>query len=597
MKLLTDLELLRGVPPGHLRDIAETRRLTLPGPASTDSLDLEEIARRLFAEASLREALRGLSQPQWAIMRELARCGGQAPNFDLRAYLIAAGLIPGSGRAPDAQINLYELALHRLLVLGLVFWGRLDALGAHGYASGAHEGLLVVPPAVRALLATIEPTEQEAAAPLWQPRAPRIGSAELFQRDLYLYWNAVREQPAGLALLANGQLPKAALRPLNAALSVKTELEGIRTEPEAGRLFFLRLLAQALGLLEVRGETLHAVHASAFWERSVAERTRRAFTVWLDGTFWNELLHLSGVTLRPTPPEAAHPEVLRARRAALALLNEEAASGWISRRALLALAHLRQPNLLFPARGRGQVDRYSAAGNVFGLDFRPRGGWISPHETWLRVEGAFLAAVLEGPLAWLGAIDLDGAGNEEVAAYCVSAVGRALLGKGDWPSALTETEGGRLVVQPNFEAIALPPLRESLLCFLDQCAERQSLDQIALYHLTRERWLHMLRDGMSADSLLERLEQLAAAPLPQNMRYTLLEWERQAQRIRLYRGVALLEVREAALLDALLADAALAPLIFRRLTPNAALVARQHLPRLYQALLERGHLPQRLPPV
>ncbi len=597
MKPLTDLELLRGAPPGHLRDIAETRRLVFPGsPAGAGSLDLEDMARRLFAEPSLREALRGLSQPQWAILRELARCGGQASNFDLRAYVIAAGWIPGSGRAPDAQTSLYELALSRLLSLGLVFWGRLDMPGAREYASGAHEGLLVVPPAVLRLLETLDHPDQEAALPGWKPRAPRLASAELLQRDLYLYWNAVREQPDGLTLMAHAQLPKAALRPLNAALSLKTDLEGIRTEQEAGRLYFLRLLGQALGVLAVRGEALHAEEASAFWAASLAERARRSFSAWLDGTFWNELLHLPGVLLRPNPAEAAHPQVLRARQAILTLLRDEVTSGWISRAALLALARLRQPHLLIPARNTGQGDRYAAAGNPFGLDFRPRGGWLSPQESWLRVEGAFLAAVLEGPLFWLGALDQDVAAAGEVVAYHVSSVGQALLGQGDWPPALTDKESGRLVLQPNFEALALPPLREALLCFLDQVAERQSLDQVALYRLTRKRWLHALQQGHSAANLIARLEQVAEAPLPQNMRYTLLEWERQAQRIRLYRGVALLEVQDAAVLDALLADAAVAALIRRRLTPTVALVDRQRLPLLYQMLLERGQLPQKLPP-
>src|SRR5579883_3376634 len=153
MKPLTDLELLRAAPPSHLHAIAEARRLTLPGSATAGGPALEELARRLFHEPSLREALRGLSSAQWAILRELARSGGQAPNFDLRAYLLAAGLVPGGGRAPDAQIRLYELALSRLLTLGLVFWGRLDLPGAREYASGAHEGLLVVPPSVLAVLA------------------------------------------------------------------------------------------------------------------------------------------------------------------------------------------------------------------------------------------------------------------------------------------------------------------------------------------------------------------------------------------------------------------------------------------------------------
>jgi hypothetical protein len=598
MKALSDLELLRAAPPGHLRAIAETRRLALPdAPGDAGAPALEEIARRLFHEPSLREALRGLSQPQWAILRELARCGGQAPNVDLRAYLIVAGFIPGSGRAPDAQVSLYELALSRLLGLGLVFWGRLDMPRAREYASGAHDGLLVVPPSVLALLAAPDFASSEEPAAQWQPRAPQAGSAEVFQRDLYLYWNAVREQSAGLTLLANGQLAKAALRPLNAALSLKTELDAIRGEQEAGRLFFLRLLAQALGLLETRDETLRAVDVPAFWAQSVAERTRRSFRAWRDGTFWNELLHLPGVTLRPQPPQTAPAEVLRARQVALTLLGAEVAGGWVSRSALLALARLRQPHLLFPPRRKGQVDRYTAAGNPFGLDFRPRGGWLSPYENWLRVEGAFLAAVLEGPLFWLGAVDLDYTSSGETAAYHLSPVGLALLGQGDWPPVLTETEAGRLVIQPNFEALALPPLRESLLCFLDRVAERQALDQVARYTLTRERWLRALQQGESAAALIEQLEDLAATALPQNLRYSLLEWERQAQRIRLYRRVALLEVQEAALLDALLSDGVLAPLILRRLTPTAALVDRARLALLYQALLERGQLPQLVHPV
>lgn len=597
MRALTDLELLRAAPPGHVRNIAEARRLALPGSSAAGGLDLEEAARQLFQAPSLREALRRLSQPQWAILRELARCGGQASNYDLRAYLIASGLIPGSGRAPEARGSLYELALGRLLGAGLVFWGRLDMLGSREYASGAHEGVLVVPPSVLALLASPDLADQEAPVALWQPRAPRDGSVEVFQRDLYLYWHAVREQADGLALLDNGQLPKAALRPLNAALSLKSELDGVRSEQEAGRLFFLRLIAQALGLLEARGGMLRAVDASdalAFFRQSIAERARRAFVAWRDGRFWNELLHLPGVTLRPQPPETAHPEVVRARQVALRLLSEAASGGWISRAALLTLARLRQPHLLFPPRGRWPVDRYTAAGNPFGLDFRPRGGWLSPQESWLRVEGGFLRAVIEGPLFWLGAVDLDAAPNGEPLAYRLSSVGLALLDRGDWPPSLNETEGGRLVIQPNFEALALPPVRESLLCFLDQMAERQSLDQAARYRLTRERWLSALQRGESAAVLIERLEQLTKTALPQNLRYSLLEWERQAQRVRLYRGVALLEVQEAALLDALLADANLAGLIQRRLTPTAALVDRRRLALLYRALLERGQLPQKV---
>ncbi len=597
---MSDLELLRSAPPTHLYAIAEARRLSLPGarPVSAAGLPLEEIAQRLFHEPSLREALRGLEAGEWIILRELARCGGQAPSYELRAYLLSAGVIRSSGRSPEAQVALYEQMLAQLLRLGLVFWGRVDMLGGREYASGAHDGLLVIPPSVLALQETLDPHPEESPpAGNLQPRAPLFASAETLQHDLYCYWRVVRDQPAGLALMANGLLPKATLRTLNAALSLKSEIDDLRSEQEAGRLFFLRLLSQSLGLLTAQHELLMAVAEPAFFAGSVAARTRQAFDAWLAGAFWNELLHLPGILLRPTPPplETARPEVLRARQVVLNLLRGQPATNWLSRAMLLAQARLRRPDLLFPQRRRGQGDVYIAAGNPFGWDFRPRGGWLSAHDAWLRVEGAFLAQVVEGPLHWLGAVDLDAPSPQHPLAYHLSAVGLALLGKGDWPPELTETVPGRVVVQPNFDLLALPPVRASLLLFLDEIAERDALDQVAHYRLTRERWLSALQAGTSAAELIARLEQLAQAELPQNMRYSLLEWERQAQRVRLYRDITLLEVEEPTLLDTLLAEPALAPLL-RRLTPTAALVDRKHLTHLSSILLEHGQLPRLIHP-
>ena len=599
MKSLTDLELLRGVPPGHLYAIAEARRIPLPGarPASAQAVPLEEIAARLFHEPSLREALRGLPSSGWPILREMQRCGGHAPSYELRAYLIAAGMIPHNARTSDTPVALYEQALSQLLRLGLIFWGRVDTLGAREYASGAHDGLLVAPSSVLAALATIELSPEEPSHPGIQPRAPVFASAETLQRDLYFYWRAVGDQQAGLGLMGNGLVSKASLRSLNTALSLKSEIDDVRSEQDAGRLFFLRLLAQALGLLVVGDEVVSAVTQPAFFAASVAERTQRAFDAWLGGTFWNELLHVPGVTLRPPPAplEPARPELRSVRQTALALLREPPAAAWQSRAMVLAGARLRQPDLLFPQRRRGQADVYTAAGNAFGWDFRPRGGWLSPHDAWLRVEGALLAALIEGPLHWLGAVDLDYSSVGHPAAYHLSPVGWALLGIGDWPPALTETAPGRLVIQPNFEMLALPPVREATLLFLDQVAEREALDQVAHYRLTREQWVRALQAGTSAAALIERLEQRADSELPQNTRYSLLEWERQAQRVRLYRGVALLEVEDAALLDTLLADPDLAPFILRRLTATAALVDRQRLKQLSSALLEHGQLPRVIP--
>jgi hypothetical protein len=595
MKMPTDLELLRAAPPGHLAAVAEARRLPLAGGAAsaTGPAALEELARRLFHPPSVLEALRMLSQGQWAILRELARCGGQAHSSDLRLYLLVAGALPGAGRAPDAQTRLYELSLGRLLALGLLFWGRLDVLGGRDYASGAHEGLLVVPPAVLALLPEIEMPEEEAPAPQHpQPRAPRLASVEALQRDLYLLWRVAREQPAGLPLGANGVLPRAALRQV-AALNLKNGDNG-KSEPEMPYLLFVRALAEALGLLVVRGDALHAEHARVYFALPLVQRAERCYTCWLEGTFWNELLWLSGITLRPAPsPQAlARPEVLRGRQAVLELVRAQAVGTWVSRAAVLALARLRPGAHHVLAQRGGAGGETALPEKLFGWEFKVRGVWLSPREERAQVEAAFVAAVLEGPLHWLGLLDLDAPAGQPPLAYRLAPAGAVLLGQGEWSPELRDQQAGRLIVQPNFELVALAPVQEATLLFLDEVAERQSLEQVAQYRLTRERWLHALQQGASAAALIQRLETLAQTPLPQNLGYSLLEWERQARRVRLTRVVTLLEVQEAALLDAFLADPALAPFFLRRLTPTAALVERRHLPALYAALLERGELPK-----
>ena len=79
--------------------------------------------------------------------------------------------------------------------------------------------------------------------------------------------------------------------------------------------------------------------------------------------------------------------------------------------------------------------------------------------------------------------------------------------------------------------------------------------------------------------------------IPQNVQYSLLEWERQARRIELWRGVTLLEVDDAALLDQLLADAETRNLFGRRLAPLLVEVLSDQLSTVQEILWQRDYLP------
>ncbi len=150
---------------------------------------------------------------------------------------------------------------------------------------------------------------------------------------------------------------------------------------------------------------------------------------------------------------------------------------------------------------------------------------------------------------------------------------------------------GRVVVQPNFEVIAYPPLTAPALLLLDTCAQRETLDVIARYRLTRPSLAVARAAGWAAADIAVRLQALCGAPLPTNVRVTLDDWERHVERVSIVEGVTLLEVRDAPLLDALLADRACAGWIERRLTPTAALVAGESAGAVRAWLLRRGELP------
>jgi hypothetical protein len=146
-------------------------------------------------------------------------------------------------------------------------------------------------------------------------------------------------------------------------------------------------------------------------------------------------------------------------------------------------------------------------------------------------------------------------------------------------------------VQPNFELIALAPVSEGALLMLDSFAERVRLEHVAQYRLTKASVVKAIQHGLRSETILQYLEQTAGAEIPQNVRYSLLEWERQARRVELWSSLTVIEVEDAAFLDELLADEETRHLFQRRLTPTMAEIFPQHLPAVQELLWQRALLP------
>ncbi|GAC1565527.1 MAG: hypothetical protein NVS3B14_03520 [Ktedonobacteraceae bacterium] len=662
----SDLYLVQNVPSYHLQAVARARHLLKAQKNSLDAsaLNPSEIGELLFDLDACRDIIRDLGELETMILSELAACGGRANSRDLALYFTSAQLLnqakgkpednrppthklpapgavsalhSGSLEMPDMTRNkrdalhrqsavslrpyaeaannnapqypaphphgVFEQALHRLLLLGLLFWGKQTNFVGRDYSNGVYDGVLIVPQAVmeaaQALVA--ERAGAPPASNLWddahiESQASKIDGELVMsegiltlQRALYLYWSLVSAARDGLPLVSSKLLSRPALRQVIELLEPALNTELVRTEADAPGLLFLRLLLMKLGLLYERGAVLLAAPAESFFALPLLERARRCYRLWLETTFWNELNTLPGVILRPGPGplDPAHPEVARARSMVMERVLQTPPGEWHSFSAFIARAKLYVPYLLFPRQYGARAERYSSGSNPYGWDFRLRHGWLTHREGWHLVEGGFIRTMLTGPLHWLGLMDLQE--GDKADAFRIIARIQDITGQ-ETP-ALNEVAWGKLVVQPNFELLALAPVSEALLVTLDRFAERTRLEQVAQYRLTKASVTRAVQMGLRSETIQQQLEHAAGGAIPQNVSYSLTEWERQARRIELWPRVTILEVDQAAFLDELFADEQTRSMFGRRLAPLLAEVKVDHMANVQAVLWQREYMP------
>ncbi len=627
-----DLDLLQTVPPYHLQTVAKTRHVPLSPlamntlsdampssgvlAASSPTLVLE-VAQYLLNTTSIREVLQDLDELEKAILRELVLCGGRTNSRDLALYFLNAGLLPSEKKSAPAPVvastalyqpitplqppqypaahphGAFEQAVRHLLIVGFVFWGKQTNFSGRDYTSGIHDGVLIVPQTVQAVVRS--EWHLESTVPVDDaPRAILSDSLHACQRSLYLYWSFVASMHDGLALVNNGLLGRSALRQLVDHLStshLRTKIQGeqVRLESDLPYLLFLRMLLVQLGLLQERNNALRAAPAEDFFSLPLAERVQLCYHLVLTSSFWNELLYLPEVNVRPLPQpfEPAHEEVIHSRQLVVERLLRESVEDWHDFAAFIARTKLYVPYLLFPRQYGARAERYSSASNPYGWDFRLRRGWLTHREGWHMVEGGFIRAFISGPLYWLGLAEVD----QSDPPLSFRLLPEAAILMSNSPLTVEAPPAPRLIVQPNFEVLVLAPVSEVLLVRLDRFAERISLEHIAQYRITKASVTAAIRRGLLAEAMIETLQRATEGEIPQNVRYSLMEWERQARRIEVWPDATLLEVDDEALLDTLWNDPQVRPLFVRRLTSRLMEIASHKLSTVQALLWQRNYLP------
>jgi len=548
---------------------------------------IERLHDRFSTQEHAQRALASLSTLERLVLERLLLHHGEVSTAAFRDELQRDDIVQPSPRSKRAdqpyegdpfqpEVNYFEDVIARLTLHGLVFctgtsphWTPSTKLG---FSLGPR---LTVPQPLRNYLP--QPTLPSVDwGPGHLPAPAEETSTAIAQRDLFIYWSYVHAQ--AVPLTQAGLVRKRALRNINEQLLLPDSfMTSAIDESKSPKLHFIRLLLQELGLLIQEHGYLRVANPSQvpeFWKQALDERTRACLEAWIHMSTWSEITNLK--------VSAFDFDLPGARKTLLEQLRSIPPNRWASADRFLNRLAVVAPRLLFRAE-----ETVHGASTVVGDHF------VNPTarpSRWLtEMTASFVGGALSGPLHWLGILDIS-ADDGRVLAFRINTSGARAL---DMEIATEDTSGeAEIIVQPNFQILALGPVSEATLARLEMFAERVKADRTVFeYRLSRESVYHGQKHGLSVTQIIAILEQLCTIPLPQNVLRTLQEWAQQQQRIIFHRNVTLCHTANPELLQRMRDDTALQMHLERNLTPTVALIKRGHTTALQEALLQRGILP------
>ena len=406
---------------------------------------------------------------------------------------------------------------------------------------------------------------------------------------LHVVWSVVRWASEREITLTKteGTLRKADLKVLDAQLKEQTELKG-----------FALALAFEVGLLTQKREKITATpQASAFFGQPAHAQIEKLFAAWLRLQGWSEFFRIPEIETdyETVPqPQTQHwgynvggdipnTQTLPAARAYLVgILKRVGAVNWGQWQALTSLRDLiKTENAEFLIPPETKLPYYSnsrTAGHYAGFWPAGENRWRAAFERgkdWDKVEGRFIRQLLTEPLLWLGVTAIGRDQNNEAVAFRLSPLGAHLLGLTKELPAETADEKP-LIIQPNFEILAYTQAGNlQVLYQLERFATRERAERVAHYKLDRDSVYRGLQDGLSATQMREFLETHSRSGVPQNIAYSLDDWQNQWESVTVWPSASIIETDTPAEMDALIAT--LSEAAIRRLAPTWAVVEPKHL--------------------
>ncbi len=212
---------------------------------------------------------------------------------------------------------------------------------------------------------------------------------------------------------------------------------------------------------------------------------------------------------------------------------------------------------------------------------------------WQAVQGRLLRIMLEGPLHWLGLVDLSRRGGDLVAFRAHGLFDRMwdrcegfAYGASDTPPMIVDTTNLTMTIRSG----AIPAQAHAFLGRISRLEE--TTPSVFVYRLDQRAAYSAFEQGTALEDLLATWSQLLPVEMPEVLRDTLATWWSEYGQIHLYEGLALLELGDDFTLRELEASTALTKHVVAKLSPRLVLVPDRAVPQLLQEFAAKGLMPR-----
>lgn len=540
-----------------LRALARNRGVTLTTNRRIEAA--EQVAAGLLDPLSVRVALARLSPGGRQALDRLLAAGGRmrAPQF-ARQFGQVRPIGPGRLER-EAPWREPANPTEELLYAGLIFRAFFDEVGGPGE-------FVFVPDDLQPLLPQPQTRPPTFAVEMVPPPADLRDEGpglvhDLFAYLVYLHTHDVRPY-------ADGHLGRRDLELLRRRLADAGERRFAFVQHLAGRLAFV---ARQGPFLRLQAGPVKS------WLTAAPDRQLAALQeAWRDDPTWNDLCRVPGLVCDERTGWHLRYDPRPVRRALLALLARCPGKAWWSASSFVAAVKEAHPDFQRP-------DGDYTSWYICDAD----GNYLSGFESWDAVEGALITDLLTGVLCWLGIVAVAAGAAGPVCR--LTEAGARFVGLP--AEEVASPSSPPIVIHPDLR-IELPPPPSLYVRFqLERFADLES-ESPCRYRLSAGGLGRALSRGLRADQVLAFLRQASGGAVPAGVVAQLQTWAGRFGQVHL-EEVALVRVKEERVLKELTMLPQTRSFIGRVLSPTTALVRKEDLPRLRQALCDLGFL---LPP-